>query len=83
MISLIIIHYLIKELEPICVLPWQPFLLNYCCHGNRLRAFDFFRDKNIKFQYYVLLSSKFQKHWEKFTLVNNSLVLHQLLVIHV
>ena len=43
----------------------------------------FFRDKIIKFQYYNLLSSKFQKHWEKFTLVNNSLVWHQLLVLHV
>ena len=65
-----------------------------CCHGNHfclIRVaiatvsghFTFFEIKNIKFQYYYLQSSKFQKYWEKFTLVNNSLVWHQLLVIHV
>ena len=39
MIALIIKHYLIKELDPIRVLPWQLFLSNSCCHGNHLRTF--------------------------------------------
>ena len=72
-----LLNYLIKELEPICVLPWQPFCQILVAVATVSGHLTFFEIKNIKFQYYYLQFSKFQKYWEMFTLVNNSLVWHQ------
>ena len=55
------------------LLPWQP----------SQDIFTSYRDENIKFQNHILQSSKSQNYWDRFTLVNNSLVSHQLLVTHV
>ena len=79
MIPPIIKHNVFKKLEPICVLPWQPFFSNSCM-ATVSGHFTFFEIKNIKFQYYFSqYFSQIQKYWEKFTFVNNSLVRHQLL----
>ena len=71
MIPLIIIHYLIKEFGHICVLPWQPFFCQILVAMATVSGhLTFFRDKNVKFQYYYLLSAKFQKRWENLTLAS-------------